>query len=180
MIISFVLYCIDETNDASRVLAFIGLDLFVLSLVIGMWGWGLREIAFEKASKSWVNNYELKIYSINDKFDTRNNYGGSFFLGSGSVSGGASENHRYYYISKGEFGGYEIGKINSNICEVVEYSGDPKLIIYKKAITDEFVLKKLPRDKYKQEYKEAENERKYVFYIPKGSITVLDYNIDLK
>lgn len=100
-----------------------------------------------------------------EAFQDNNSINGSFFLGSGNISGNMK--YVYYYQSED---GYRMNQLSYNNV-LIKYTNDqPKIEFYKNQQTDDFINKFSIN---------LELNKKTIIYIPKGSI-MQNYSLDAK
>ena len=114
------------------------------------------------AEQEYIHIETIPIYAI----ENNNSIHGSFFLGSGSVSGKA----KYYYISDYKEG-KKIYSIDLNKAYVVESNDKiPCIEVYKSQFTNEWLRK---------HFINVHEENAYKIIIPVGSIKY-NFNVDLR
>lgn len=132
--------------------------ILLLPLTSGMIGGliGIVIIVFGRDS-SRADTYEKQYQTIPlITLDTRDNIEGSFFLGSGYISG--SLYYHYYYMTKD---GAKYERVRAEEAFIKEYDGTPKIVKYGM----------FERDSTSIFYKEGlTDETKSILYIPKGTI----------
>ena len=163
-------------------IATIAIIVCVPSLILTLVSIGVMEKKIENADKNYKKIAVVKLYAFNDNVATSSSVCGKFIMGSGTVSeSGDGRMYYFYTVYDKQTDMYQVKKErNASNVFIKEDTGIPRLEVYKQYVTDNYIQKYIMKQYNKWKHDTNPFKRKKVFFIPKNSVILNSYTLDLK